>query len=276
MVRGLDPYAFVAGARTPFTPTLFYPLPAAFLAMPLMQISAQLAGSLFVGFGFAALAFVVTRDGWWRLIMFVSAPAYEVCYCVQWSPLLMTAAIVTPLLGLIVCKPNLALPLLGFQSDAAAIWKAILGGGALVAISLVLQPSWPLHWYRSVHNAPVATQYRIPITTAWGAVVALAALRWRRPEARLVLFMACVPQNGFFYDQFPLLLVPNSRRELLISSAVSQCVLFIPQVIHFAARDTAELSVKYIPLMIVGAYLPALIMVLRRPNEVRRRNGSNA
>ena len=85
-------------------------------------------------------------------------------------------------------------------------------------------------------------------------------------EARLLLCMACVPQNGFYYDQLPLLLVPGSRREMLAAAVISVFVMFVPSFVPLNSGSSAEISARYIPLMVIGVYLPALVMVLRRPN----------
>lgn len=266
VVQGIDPYAYVQAQPTPFTHTLFYPLPAAFVALPVAWIPVRLAGAVFVGLGCGLLAFAVTKRETWRALLFVTAPAYQVAWSVQWTPLLMASALWPVALGLVVTKPNLALPLLAYQTSRRAIAYAVIGGALLLAVSLIVRPVWPWRWYETLHNAPVASQYRIPILTRWGPVLALAALRWRTREGRLVLAMACAPQNFFYYDQFPLFLAARSRKELLAMACVSWLVFLVPFVHPFNAKDAAELSVRFIPLMMLGAYLPALAIVLCRPN----------
>jgi hypothetical protein len=87
----------------------------------------------------------------------------------------------------------------------------------------------------------------------------LAALRWRTREARLLLAMAFVPQVLFFYDQLPLFLVCRTRGEALafIGWGMGVMMVFlIPAFVGFGG-----------PWAMVACYLPALVIVLRRPNE---------
>jgi hypothetical protein len=200
--------------------------------------------------------------------MFASGQAFVVCTSVQWSPLFAFAALFPPALGIAAgVKPNLAFAMLACQSTRRAVLQAFLGGGTLLLISLAIQPSWPMDWLRTLHSSATASEYVIPITTVPGFPLALAVLRWRRPEARMLLCMAAIPQAGFFYDQFPLLLVPQSRRQMILAVGLSQLALLTPNVLPFDRRTPVTLSHALMPLIIVAAYLPALIMVLNRPNE---------
>ena len=93
----------------------------------------------------------------------------------------------------------------------------------------------------------------------------MALLRWRRPEARLVAAMACVPQLMYFADQLPLWLVARTRRETMVLSAVSATAWVASLLVNIQAdRQPAFSSVPYV---LAGVYLPVLVMVLRRPNE---------
>jgi hypothetical protein len=267
VAQGLDPYSYVRTHPTPLQNALFYPMPAALVALPFAWLPVQLAGAAFVGVGCALLAFAVSKRDPWRLLIFATAAAFQAAWSVQWTPLLMASALWPPALGLIVAKPNLALPLLAYQTSRRAILYAIIGGGVLLAVSVALQPTWPLHWYQTIHNEPVASQYRVPMLTRWGLVLAVAALRWRTRDGRLVLAMACMPQNFFFYDQLPLFLVARTRLQLVFMVIVSWLARMIPFFHPMRAVDNAELSVKYIPLMVLGAYLPALVCVFERPNH---------
>jgi hypothetical protein len=253
---------------TPFTPTLFYPAPAGLIVVPIAWLSARLAATIFMAVGAGCLAFTITARSMWRLIIFASAPMYQACVSVQWSPLLLAGALWWPALGLVVAKPNIALPLLAMQSTRRAVMAAFIGGSALVVVSLAIVPAWPLHWYQTVRHAPVVSQYKIPILTLWGMGTALAVLRWRRPEARLLLGLACSPQNFFLYDQLPLLLVPSSRAEMIVAVWCSWAAYVIWQLFAFHAHaGTVSDSASMYSFTIAGLYLPALVMVLLRPNH---------
>jgi hypothetical protein len=55
----------------------------------------------------------------------------------------------------------------------------------------------------------------------------IALLRWRRPEARVLAALACVPQTMRFIDQLPLLAVAQSFRQSLLVSLLSYVPLFL-------------------------------------------------
>jgi hypothetical protein len=179
------------------------------------------------------------------------------------------------MLGLLAAKPNLALPILAYQSSRRAIVYAVAGGLVLLAISLAVQPSWPLTWYATFHTSTgLASQYKIPLFTLWGLVLWLPALRWRRPEARLALAMACVPQNYFGYEQLPLLLVPRSRNELIVAVVISHIAMQLPWFFPMSTADVIEVSNKFMPYVIAGVYVPAVLMILRRPNQLSDDRGA--
>ena len=101
-----------------------------------------------------------------------------------------------------------------------------------------------------------------------GPLLLLALTRWRRPEARLVAAFALVPHSTLFYEALPLLvLVPRTRQQLLallllnwIGTLVEAWLVFLP---GFEWRSNVYVVGE---LMLAFAYLPALIVVLRRPN----------
>jgi hypothetical protein len=95
-------------------------------------------------------------------------------------------------------------------------------------------------------------------------LLALAALRWRQQEARLLLLYGCVPQLLLFADQLPLLLVARTRLEAALLWAASWIgamlwLQSVPSWTH-AYVQTAR------PYVLLGIYLPALAVVLARPN----------
>src|SRR4029079_7018721 len=96
--------------------------------------------------------------------------------------------------------------------------RGTVGGGVLLAATLLIQPSWPSEWLRNLHSMP---PHPMPIQLPGGFLILLVLLRWRRPEARLMAAMACVPQLMYFADQLPLWLVPRTRRETMLLSALS-------------------------------------------------------
>src|SRR4030095_4913505 len=85
----------------------------------------------------------------------------------------------------------------------------------------ILRPDWPGNWINTIRSGPFTTQFKAPILTPFGFPTVLALLRWRRPEGRLLFALACVRQNGFMYDQLPLLLVPATAAQALLLSGLS-------------------------------------------------------
>jgi hypothetical protein len=106
--------------------------------------------------------------------------------------------------------------------------------------------------------------HNAPIRTPLGAIVLLALLRWRRPEARLLLAMACVPQVLLFADQLPLALVARSRREMFFYVAWS---LTAWQAWALWAMHKPYYLEHAAPYVLFGCYLPALLLIVRRSNE---------
>jgi hypothetical protein len=123
-----------------------------------------------------------------------------------------------------------------------------------------------LHWIRTILDAPVSAQYQIPVFTRWGWPLALAALRWRTRDGRLVLGMALTSQNYFFYDQLPLFLVARSRQQLVAACVISWVAFYWRPLFHLHSVTTEAVNAQLALIVGTGLYLPALIMVLRRPN----------
>jgi hypothetical protein len=94
----------------------------------------------------------------------------------------------------------------------------------------------------------------------------LATLRWRRPEARWLLALSVIPVAPTFYDQLLLAVVCLTSREALIFAS-STVVLFFYVGFNTPQPDYAAWG------RVVGngtlwiCFFPALVMVLRRPNE---------
>lgn len=263
LLGGQNPYEVIRPVGPyPFDAFFKYPLPAAFVALPFAWLSAEAAGALFVGLSAALLAFAVTRQGHARLPIFLSGPFVSAVAVVQWSPLLAAAALL-PWLGFVTAaKPNLGLPALAGRPTRAAL----LGAAALVGLSLLVAPWWPMAWLDVLRHG-TETSYRAPVSLPGGALVLLVLLRWRRPEARLVAVLACVPQIIAFYDQLLLLLVPRTLRQSAVASLAS---LIAFQGWIWRGGHSPELWKGHTqgePWVMALLYAPAVIMILHRPNE---------
>lgn len=261
LLQGVNPYtALPGGLAAPFQAPLLYPLPAIIAAAPFAPLSLPLAVGAFAGISVCLFAYAVTRDNWDGLLLLVSAPLLLAVLLGQWSPIL-TATALLPIGGfLAVTKPNLGLALTIYRPSRGAL----LGFAALLGMSLILLPSWPRDWLHSLALDRRSGTHVAPIMTPFGFVLVLSLLRWRRPEARLLLAMACVPQLLFFYDQLPLLLLAASRLEkyaLIVASDIAFLIWMALGHDSAAGPRIAEWCV------ILGIYLPCLVMLLRRPNE---------
>ena len=261
---GMSPYDVVRDeGEYPFSGAFRYTLPAAVVNVPLAHLRADIGGAIFVAASFALLTFGLLTTGAWRLPILLSGPAIAVVGSAQWPALLIGATLVPWVGFLLACKPTLGAVLFLWRPDRRIFWGGIL----ICLLCLLVQPTWPLDWLRAATApTPDYAQYIVPLTSRGGALLLLALLRWRRPEARLLLLLACVPQNMFFYDQFPLLLVPQTPRSTLYYSAWTMLVHLMAIWIGHPS-DGALWSAYWQPIILWGLYVPALGILLARPNE---------
>ena len=263
--HGVDPYIAMRTAVTPFQPVFFYPLPAAFFALPIAWLPAQGAAAIFIGLSGGWLAYALSLNGWWRLLVFASAPGFSAANSAQWSPLLVAAALTPAAAWLLMAKPNIALPLLAYQTARRPFVVATVGSALLCVAAFIVLPHWPFEWLATIRaGASIAKQYRSPIATWYGLPLVLAGLRWRDRDARLLLAMACVPQNFFFYDQLPLLLIARTRQQLVALCTISAVAYYLAWRYYPFTGSYVALSDGWMPLVTAGIYWPSLILILRR------------
>lgn len=262
ILERLDPYVVIQPTgEFPFDAPFKYPLPAALISLPLSRLHPWLAGSIFAGVGIALLVFALTREGWWRLTLLGSAPLLTAALSVQWSPIITAAALLPAFGALMIAKPTIGIALFAAWPRRATVIGCLI----LSVIALTLVPRWPLEWLHIV-LANSEPHYRLPIrTTIFGPLLLLALLRWRAPEARLLIVMACVPQTLVFYDQLPLLLIPRTARELQVATVCSQLGFLAAQ--WQIAHSSTWGPIVSIPWCMASCYLPALIILLRHPNS---------
>lgn len=259
-----DPYVVVGpGREFGWRWPLYYPLPALVVVAPLGLLPVIAARAIFAGLTSGLLAWAVTRDGWSRLPIFLSVSFMVTIELGQWSAL-YAAAFFIPVLGLFAtAKPNFAIALGASAHRVQSFFWLFSGAAALLAISLALQPGWYEAWSGNVRAAPHFQPY---VLQPPGFLLLLAALRWRRPEARWLLALALIPQAPSFYDQLLLAVVCLTSRESLVFAA-STVVLFFYVGFNTPQPDYESWGrlVRNGTLWI--CYFPALVMVLRRPNE---------
>lgn len=263
-LAGLSPYkTLTTGGVHNLASGYLYPFPAVLVTLPFVAwLNPIYAASVFMGLSAALLAWGITAEGFGRLASLAGIPFLWAATAGQLS-ILVTASVLIPGLGwLAFLKPNLALALAFYRPSRSMF----IGGAIALALSLIAFPLWPMEW-RHVMQSRIHQNYISPISFIGGPLLLLAALRWKRPEARLLLVMACIPQSLLFYDQLPLILVAKSRTEsmmLVIAGTLGYLIstyYVAPHVTPAAAR------LVYGPTVLISLYLPALILVLLRPNE---------
>jgi len=263
LLGGEDPYAVIRPGVLYFDNWFMYPLTAALAAVPVAGLDMNAAGMIFTAAAFATLAFALSREGWDRLPVLMSFPALWCMTTGQPAPFVLAAAVAPGYAWAATLKPTL-----GFATFCSRpSWRFVAVGGAAVALSLIVRPDWPLHWL-TVTRQTADINYQVPVAVPGGALIALAVLRWRRGDARLVLAMGCIPQSMLMYDQFPLLLIARTRREAIIFSLWTYAVpLAMRFVTDLPPMDTKQFTLPYLARIITWSlYLPAVVLVLLRPN----------
>ena len=263
VLDGLDPYAVVRPGVTYFDNYLMYPLPPVLAVVPVASLSMNVAGILFSAAGMATLAFALSRDGWHRLPILMSFPALWAMTAGQVSPFVAAAAVAPAYAWAATFKPTLGLA--AFVSRPS--WRFIAIAAAVCALALVVQWDWPIRWL-TVSRQTAAINYQVPIAVQGGGLLLLAALRWRRDDARLLLAMSCLPQSMMLYDQLPLLLIARTRMQAIVFSLWSYgAPLAMRFVTETPIMDTKQYTLPYLARIITWTlYLPALAVVLSRPN----------
>ncbi len=262
--HGDDPYHVVGPGFAYDSPwLLLYPLPAVIAALPFSSptLPFGIGAALFVSIGAVAFAYALTKGGWHRLPMLLSVPALWAFSWAQWSPIL-SAALVLPWLGFVfAAKPTIGAALFSAIPNRRALGSVIL----ITLLSLAAAPRWPLEWIAAVRGSNL-DHFVIPLRSPISWFLLAGLLRWRRPEARLLVLLACVPQSPTFYDTLPLAFIPSTRLEsltltlLTYVATVLSFLVYHPPLLSDFAKGSGPATIAFI-------YLPCLIMILRRPNQ---------
>jgi hypothetical protein len=265
LLNGENAYSVVGpGKRFYWDWPLYYPLPAVLLTTPFT----------FLPVAFARLAFSTTAAtllGWamgprirthWPMVL--SASFIISVTRTQWTTLLLAAAWLPTLGFAIAAKPTVGLaPLASMRGRSLLI--AAGGCAVLVLLSFLLQPNWVSAWLESTSDAP-HIRPAVSILPA-GPLLALAALRWKRADARLFLALVLVPHTPSLYDLLLLFFVCRTSRETLTLAVLTQ-VLFWSIAFNgesFTGFDSYAAALGHSAVFVV--YLPVLIAILMRPNR---------
>lgn len=266
LLHGKDPYTSSL-SPLPYLvdDPLFYPLPLVLCFIPLAWLPDSIIGGLVFGIITALMVWALQRSErpiWW----FLTSPLFVIALVsTNWSPLITACYLVPALLPFSIVKPQFLLLGLVVHHPKELLrhrmwWLAV---AVLVLISFVALPAWPQSWLGNIaqaHHPPPLLL--MPV----GPFLLLALLRWRRQEARFFLAYALVPQLVLWYDQLPLLLLAQTRRDALLMNGIGWLVLVIGWLV-FGYYPLASLLL--IPFL--GTFVPALIVILRLPRKAAAR-----
>ena len=270
VLGGQSPYAAVYPGIRPWIDSGFlYPMPAALYVAPFAILPEHVGATLFAGIGAGTLAFALTRESFDRLPILMSLPMLLCLTSIQWAPIIAAATLLPAIGGLAVCKPTIGAA--GFI--AKGTWRHVLGGLAILGLSFLVRPEWPVEWWQALSSAVPGSKI-VPVTVLGGPLLFLAAFRWRQPDARLLLALGVVPQTVLFCDQLLLGLVVRTRREALVAGLWSYAVPVGGYLLvrgHLPTTDAASFTLLS-RLIVWGYYLPTLALVLWRRDPVVERN----
>jgi len=265
MLGGTDPYAAIGPGRAFDTAfPLYYPATAAVAVLPLSVLPLDIARIVFAAGGAAVFSLMLTRDGLSKLPWLASYTFLSCLYVVQWTTWLAAAA-AYPVIGFVAsAKPNAGVAVLAAIRSRRGLILAVGGCTIVALISLALDPDWPLRWFAATRGVP---HIRVLALVHPAGVLLLAGLlRWRRPEAAALVTLAVIPHNPLPHNFLLLAVGRWTAIESTILAALSWCaVAFIwprgQQHADFTALSTVSGRVSLFLL-----YLPALVMILRKPN----------
>jgi hypothetical protein len=265
IASGQNPYLLIGPHKLIDIPTpIVYPVPAFVALLPFTIFSYHLGGALFVAISSALLAWGATFDGWHRVPIFVSITFLTSARLGQWS-ILMTAAYYVPAMAFFaIVKPQASAPVVAAAKAVSSLGWALLGAACLIAISFVLFPGWPVEWWKV---AGQSAYFVPPIARVGGPAIALVLLRWRRRETWLVFIAACLPQTWYPYNGLILLVVAETYREACFLSLTSSLAWIGILGFFDGPARSSGIQMLWGATLVATSYLPAVLLILRRPNE---------
>jgi hypothetical protein len=266
LMAGENPYQAVRSGFAGHGPLgfpLFYPLPAVVAAVPFALLHLVAARATFAALSMATFSYLLAGRGLFALTALLSAPAFLTVSLVQWSGWLACAAMVPWLGWALVCKPNAGLPVLTSAPSTRAFAVSLVLSGLLVMVAFALQPGWVADWRAALQGQPHFKPY---LLRPGGFLLLLALLRWRRPEARWLAVLACVPATPGPQEALVFFSWDLSFRQLLVLGLLSHGAMWaaVPARQHgdfYSYVDVAALA------NLALIYVPMLVIILRRPNE---------
>lgn len=263
LLDGQNPYAVIQPTGPyPFSSGFYYPLPAAFLALPVAWLPVNVAAAVFVAACSGVFAFALTVDGYHRLPLLMSAPMVSAVLTAQSAPLFAASVLIPALQLFAICKPNLGVAAFAYRPT----WWPVVGAVIACALSFILVPTWLWDWVAVLRADPGV--HVVPVLVPLGGfLLVLAVFRWRQPDARLLMAMSSVGQTMTFYDPLPVTLCARTFRESLVLALLSQLAMVGTLRYGAAFATMPEMFRQGAPFALWSIYVPALAMVLRRPNR---------
>jgi hypothetical protein len=261
-----DPYRLIGPGREydwPF-PYFLYPLTTAVFFAPLTVFSIPTARLLFAGLSATLYLYALGLQpgSRWRYVTALSKPFQATMITGQSSFLLASMVMFPAVAALAAVKPNIGAAVVGSSFSSRSFRFAVVGGLVLLATSLALQPNWPMEWLGAMREDPFRSS---AVMRPGGFFLLLAALRWRRPEARLLFALSVVPQTLGMYDALLLFWIPRRASEYVALVALSHfafLMVYNDGSIHRINDFVFAMGTSIVHWL----YLPTLAMVLLRPN----------
>jgi hypothetical protein len=179
----------------------------------------------------------------------------------------MSTAVLPELAWLSIAKPNIGIALaIAYAPSWCRGRNLVVNACAvalLLAVSWLLRPHWFTEWLAVVRGP--TPHIVVPVMMLGGPIVLLALFRWRRPEARLLAGLVCVPQTFSSYDSLIVFLAADTRRDALLLVAGTTLVTLVISLLG-TPESYAEAVHRFAPFRIALVYAPAVWIILRRPN----------
>lgn len=263
LLAGADPYTVVGpGRRFEWLWPLYYPLPAVILSIPFAWMPVVAARVAFSTVSGVVLGLSMGQRAAFLWPLGLSASYLIALSRTQWSVLLLASAWVPALAFVAMAKPNVGLASLVPHLRRRAVVVAAASGAAILLLSFAARPDWFASWRAAVADSP---HVAAPVTHPFGFLLALALLRWRRTDARVLLAMAVVPHTPSIYDLLPLFLACRSLRESLGLALLTHAAFWV-NVITGTGMTFEAYAEDLGRIILLVVYFPVLVAVLLRPN----------
>ena len=239
----------------------YYPLTSAVIAIPVAPFSLRLARFVWVGAGvFTFTLLLLRRYSYERLPAVMSGAFLMAVSLAQWAPWIACAVIAPASFAWVLSgKPNVGVAAAtATRFTARAVVLALLPP----VLAFAWRPGWFAEWQ---HVLSTADHFRPYVLRPGGALLLLSLFRWRRPEARWLSVIACVPGTPSIAEALVLFAFPMTFRQCLYLALLTHIPNFLMIGGHFdsfkAFTDRAGV------LILLFVYIPVLVAVLLRPNQ---------